>query len=137
MSVLAELRVLGVVIRQSEGDRLRLGGLPREEMEELARAYAARKTELLAELASERAGLFSCPYCGRCDYRPLGNSERHCLCCGKTFCDSTDVVAVTNSKPRRHSQHLPCPTCATYAYSPGPAGLPQRRCHGCGEVWTP
>ncbi len=30
-----------------------------------------------------------------------------------------------------------CPSCGGLPYSPGPAGLPQRRCHGCGQQWTP
>jgi hypothetical protein len=34
---------------------------------------------------------------------------------------------------------LPCPRCGGRPYSPGPAGLPQRRCHAaeCGHIWNP
>lgn len=30
-----------------------------------------------------------------------------------------------------------CPACGAFAFSAGPDGPPQRRCHGCSEVWTP
>jgi hypothetical protein len=30
-----------------------------------------------------------------------------------------------------------CPHCSTRAFTWGPGGEPERRCHGCGFVWTP
>jgi hypothetical protein len=37
----------------------------------------------------------------------------------------------------RDTPQQPCPGCSGTAFSWGPEGQPQRRCHGCGEVWTP
>ena len=30
-----------------------------------------------------------------------------------------------------------CPKCGTRAYSPGPSGLPQRKCRRCNWIWSP
>jgi hypothetical protein len=32
---------------------------------------------------------------------------------------------------------LPCPRCGCRAYSPGPGGLPERRCWACQNVFNP
>ncbi len=44
----------------------------------------------------------------------------------------TEPAAVTGGRGRYH-----CPNCHGKPYTAGPQGLPQRRCHGCGQVWTP
>jgi len=136
VSVLGELRSLGVGVRRGVGGKLRLSGLPFAELEELAFAYSPRKPELLQELTEQEAAsefFYACPRCHRLDYQPLGNDRRRCLYCGHVYHDAGDELALSRNLLGR----FPCPACEQYAYSPGPAGLPQRRCHGCGQTWTP
>jgi hypothetical protein len=80
--------------------------------------------------------LYACPWCRQLDYRPLDEDRRCCLCCGHVYRDVEDRLNVDRGLPKQ-AQVIVCPDCGGKPYSPGPDGLPQRRCHGCGRVWRP
>jgi hypothetical protein len=53
---------------------------------------------------------------------------------------STTPPATTTRRPGwSRGAVVACPSCGGRAYSPGPNGLPQRRCHAaeCGHIWNP
>lgn len=52
---------------------------------------------------------------------------------------TTPALAATRRLGWSRGAVLPGPQCGCRAYSPGPGGLTERRCHvaTCGHVWNP
>lgn len=90
--LLGRLRQLGIEAAETDG-RLALRGRGRALPADLCQELQARRGEVLAKLAQERAGTppeCHCAGCGAIDYMPLGGGWRRCWACGARWGPGTD-----------------------------------------------